>query len=787
MDIQKENAENIAKKSFWGKVLRWGLFAATGYCAGLATLPFGARPFGFAILCSARFCAIPTLAGVILSCIGGARSPLYIAAYLAVFIIRIAVSAITASIGKKNDRKFLLSSFFSEPTVLCALNAAVFAFLFSLYYVIKGGFLLYDVYASLINTGVSALAVLIWRQYTLEAEADNSPLIKKPDSEAGGAYLLYLLGFFSLSATVALGADGISLFGISISVLLTMLITFAAVKYGSISQGALVGALCGIAIDPLLAPSFVFAAVVFGFLSPISIFLGTLGAFAVSLWWGFYSVGISSLTSLLPAMLIASILFTVLDGLLAKKDIPAEHTSAPENTSSSVSAQEILTGEVLSFRDRASNGALQKFSSGLDALSEELYAISDEFSAEKKDVYRICESAFDAVCSSCTERDACRADCEFSEEISIIGGEIRRGERARNSSVGEKLRGRCARLPDILDEINYSATLWNGIEREREQTEFFALDYKTLATLASSCESELTHELLTNARSDAMAKKLSDELDGAAVAVIGRRRLSAIISFECGALSDSEILSALKKACGVEFALTSSREENGFCSKIYEQTPRLSVSFDARSANAAGECDFCGDTYGVVQNESSARFIAFISDGMGCGREASEASRTAAAFLRSLLPLSYGCEPTVNLLNSFLRRRGNGNLRECSVSIDLADIDLVRSKAIFCKSGAAPTYVLRGGSVFKIRARTIPIGIISEVDIKRVELDLKIGDIIVMVSDGVTQGKEECPRLFELLSSNKSADPKRIAELVLKYALDSGTKDDVSVLVLRID
>ena len=93
---------------------------------------------------------------------------------------------------------------------------------------------------------------------------------------------------------------------------------------------------------------------------------------------------------------------------------------------------------------------------------------------------------------------------------------------------------------------------------------------------------------------------------------------------------------------------------------------------------------------------------------------------------------------------------------------------------------------MRGDSVFKIRARTIPVGIISDVDIKRIDLDLYPNDVIVMVSDGITQGKEECPRLFELLKNTRSTDPRRISELVLKYALDAGTKDDVSVLVLRV-
>ena len=779
-DVKNEVFSGTGKKSFWGSAAHQLVFLGIGYLSGLARLPFGSSPFGFALLCSTRSCTLSALAGVILSSLGTTRAPIYIAAYLMTFVMRILISALTGMI--KNGKKSVsIASFFEEPTYLCALNASLFAFLFSLYFFITGGYLLYDGYALAINTAVAPIAVILWRRFVLQSER-FFPIVR-----SDWADLLYLFGLVSLSAIAARGAVDITLLGISLSALLAMTLTFAAVRYGSILQGALVGAFCGLAIDPLLAPSFVFGAVVFGSLSPISVFLGTLGAFAVSLWWGFYSTGLSALTSLLPAMLASSLIFTVLDGLFAPRKRSSEDESdkaSDKPTDDKPDAKDILSNELISLRWDGAHRSLQRFSKGLGALSDELYSLSKVSDTDKKDVYGICESAFDSVCSSCTERDACRADCEFSEELGIIGGELRRGEMAQSSSVGEKLRSRCTRLPDILDEINYSATLWRGVEKEREQTEFFAFDYKMLSSLIASCETELGDVCISD---NALAERISSALEGAAVAVLGKSRRSIIVSFKKDSLTDNEIRSSLLSVCGADFTLTEEREENGFTTLVYEQSPKISVSFDARSANAVGESEFCGDSYGVVQSEDGSRFISFISDGMGCGREASEASRTASAFLKNLIPISTDCEHTVRLLNSFLRRRGSDSLKECSVSIDLADIDLVTSRAVFCKSGAAPTYILRGDSVFKIRARTIPVGIISEVDIKRVELDLYVGDIVVMVSDGVTQGKEECPRLFELLKSTRSTDPKRICELVLKYALDSGGKDDISVLVLRMD
>ena len=62
-----------------------------------------------------------------------------------------------------------------------------------------------------------------------------------------------------------------------------------------------------------------------------------------------------------------------------------------------------------------------------------------------------------------------------------------------------------------------------------------------------------------------------------------------------------------------------------------------------------------------------------------------------------------------------------------------------------------------------------------------------LGDTVVMVSDGVTQGREECPWLFDLLrAQGEDASVERIADLVVKYAKGEGASDDLSVLVMRI-
>ena len=113
------------------------------------------------------------------------------------------------------------------------------------------------------------------------------------------------------------------------------------------------------------------------------------------------------------------------------------------------------------------------------------------------------------------------------------------------------------------------------------------------------------------------------------------------------------------------------------------------------------------------------------------------------------------------------------------------EIDPYLCRASFYKSGAAPTYVYRNGSLFKLRSRTVPVGIIRELDFRKIDLELSEGDLVVMVSDGVTDGKEECPWLFDLLRNQSGADPDRLCELIVKYAKSEGATDDITALVIK--
>ena len=112
------------------------------------------------------------------------------------------------------------------------------------------------------------------------------------------------------------------------------------------------------------------------------------------------------------------------------------------------------------------------------------------------------------------------------------------------------------------------------------------------------------------------------------------------------------------------------------------------------------------------------------------------------------------------------------------------ELDLIRGNCAFIKSGAAPSFVLRGGRLFKLRSRTVPIGIMPSADAERIAFRVEAGDIVIMMSDGVTQTEEDCPWLYDILCSGRltqlTSSAKRIADEAAKRS-----QDDISVVLMR--
>lgn len=211
-------------------------------------------------------------------------------------------------------------------------------------------------------------------------------------------------------------------------------------------------------------------------------------------------------------------------------------------------------------------------------------------------------------------------------------------------------------------------------------------------------------------------------------------------------------------------------------------TRKYSVSYASVGSVAEGS-DVSGDVSRKIQTPDDM-FYALVSDGMGTGEIARKCSELVSSFLASVLSVTTPTESVMHLLNSYLA----GGREECSATVDLFSLDLYNKEAVFLKSGGAPSYVKRGGSIFRIRSQTAPLGLMQTIDTERIRVQVEVGDYVIMTSDGVAGSPEDAPWLLELISSAQPDSVSDFASAILASAKrHRGSCDDITVTVMKIE
>ena len=759
-----------------GKLLRGALpkvlYALGGYLAGIATLPFGASPFGVALLSAADRNALFVYCGLVISAIfnfAGAEGFAQIGIYTAILLLRVLVRLTLDLPFDREQKKYPLSalcaSFFFEKRTYRILLSAVGALAIGLCYLAGSGFLYYDLVGTLISVALAPLATYLFGLY----------FCKKGALRDIGVALILMAAVY--------GALPLTLYGVSLAVFGAMFATFYITERRGVITGALSGLGMGLVYSPILSPIFPAAALCAALFMKISPALAAFATFAISVAWGFYIKGIYILDGLFAGVLSACLLYAAFHKLFAGVE--------KKNEKLQVSCTPLPESELDGVRLYDTNRRMSAISKGFERLVEICEEMKLRF-PRVSELERICADAFESSCSGCSSFEECRKKVDISQESARLARLLKsdRGLGARD--ISGELTERCTRMPDILDEINYnSGVRMRGASADSES---FYPDYQSISRLLErSMEGEANeykaHEELSLAVCRAI-DELGIKIDGAIL--YGSRKSTVYIKGERQILEREKraIIEAIERV--LPFELDFDRAVIRRCSSdkaglFVSQRERIKVSYATRQMRARGEIRFCGDSLCLFKNEDN-RFFALVSDGMGSGREASETAEICTGFLEGMLSRGgVNCE-ILSALNGFLCRRNEGSARECSATVDLMELDLIRGEAAFYKSGAAPSYVFREGSLFKLRSRTMPIGILRDTEIKSFNFELSAGDVVVIMSDGVTGGKEECPWLFDLLRQNlENSGLERTADLIMKYAIGHGSEDDISLAVIRVE
>ncbi len=768
------------------------LFCGAGYLLGGCSLLFGAAPLGIALLCSADRKVLYIYAGLCLSAIGNENIIVLTAAYTAALFIRVLtrMTIDQPDIGSQGDDGAsgntlgdILPRMFSENICLRMATACVSSFIIGIYMLVQGGFLYYDLYAAIFSMIASpAAALLYYGLFGEDAKKDGKDRSK-----------FFMLSFAALSVSLSFAARNTEIYGVSLSAFGVMFLTMYVCRRYGIVKGMAVGALCGLAYSVQLSPLFAFAALACGALWRVSVFFASISAFAVGIAWGLYAEGIAALTGLMPAILAAALLFAVLDKLFFEQQMAKQLEMVKEE---STVCKQIAENELGEIRLEAAEQKVKAMCEMFSSLSQLFYGLCDRMRKPAlTDLRQICDRSFETCCTGCPMNGECWEN-DYDKTLAAVGSMsavLHRNGKIEMSDVPQIFEERCGRIADIILEINHNSSLHAQQLLQCDKTEILAFDYESTADLLADIMSlEASEFEVCRDMSDKLCEKFTEMGIGIRQAVAyGDRRKGFIIRGDTGNIfteNRENVIAAVSDICGYPVRMSVRSFENGGAEACLTAEEKVKVSYAKRSVRSTAEDEFCGDTVNIFENGNDC-FYSFISDGMGSGRDAAFTSGLCSIFLQKMLSSGGRCDIALRMLNSFLRNKGSGSLHECSATVDLMELDKLNGKAAFYKSGAAPTYVFRAGSLFRLSSHTVPVGIIRELDAKKISFDVEKNDIIIMVSDGVTQGREECPWLIDLLKASVSSESlERISDLIVNRALNTASSpDDISVVVVKID
>lgn len=607
--------------------------------------------------------------------------------------------------------------------------------------------------------------------------------------------------FMVLGIGLILGLNDLTLWGLSIGGILCRLgVLYAAFMWGS-GAGTMVGVMSG--IIPSLA-SRVFAQSiamysVAGLLAGLFRNFGQLGSIIGfmlgNLAFSFFITDSGAVLMGIWETGIASLLFYLLPA--SWKDQMAIQTlgpiNLPENRSMQVAASQL---------EGITRGRMEDLVHIFEEMSATLQQSKSPLNEPSSYLGYLYEQISNGVCGSCPRYPRCwdREAYQTSKELLDVFSLAETNEEVRESDIGEAFKSRCFKLNEVLAETNrlFETLRINEYwaQRFHQSRQLVSMQLKGVSQVIKNLLEEMGARAILNAD---VRKAVIGEMNRLGITVRdvsameqGERQLLLSLSTDScpdGNYCETCIAPAISGILGEKLKVTGKkcpRSPQGSCSI------QLSRGFVFRVLSGAAQIGkevVCGDSFTIATLKQGKQLIA-LSDGMGVGEKAWEESQAAVRLLENLLGSGFNQETTLKTINSLLLLRSTA---ESFATLDMAMIDLYSGGVDFIKIGSAPSFIKQGRKVTTITSSSPPIGILEDIDLISDHRQLKNGDILVLVTDGLVENPRKglnegwIPRFLGGMVEN---DPQRIAEDLLHKALQlcrNQPLDDMTVICALLE
>jgi stage II sporulation protein E len=218
----------------------------------------------------------------------------------------------------------------------------------------------------------------------------------------------------------------------------------------------------------------------------------------------------------------------------------------------------------------------------------------------------------------------------------------------------------------------------------------------------------------------------------------------------------------------------------GFAVVTLRSAPKYNLTFGvaqiAKNFNLKN-----GDTFTFLKINANQTMMA-VCDGMGAGERAHRASVLALSLVENFYKAGFPNEVIMESVNQLLIITS----QDVFSAIDIAVFSQNDGSVSFIKVGGVDGFIKRDREIEVVEAGSLPMGIVEEMTPKITRTYLKVGDFVVLVSDGVTDSFGDKTKLGSFINNTVTRSPQKLADEIAAEALRRTDKiaiDDITVVV----
>ncbi|NLJ40277.1 MAG: stage II sporulation protein E [Clostridiales bacterium] len=678
------------------------------------------------------------------------------------------------------------------PAIIATLTLAGASFLYK--GLAPGGVLQYDAILAGLEGVIALVLVYIFDNVlSLIPDTKRRRILSNEEIISVGVFVALLIA----------GMWDIKIYTISIRNVLSVLFIIITAHIGGMGIGSAMGVLMGLTLsiakspDPNLIAVLGICGLVAGTFKEMGKIMTGLGFLLANAFMSFY-ISKSTMT-ILPFREILTSLGVL---ILIPKKILSTLKQYFDYSLLRFKEQNFYIGRM----QELTVGKLKEFSSVFTELAAAFDQISYGRGGNYNDIAELLEVISEQVCRGCPLYSSCweRGFCGTYNDMFDLIAHIENKKNSKITGESNELIKRCIHSDKLIKAAEQVYRLYKSNIRWKgklvESRQLVARQLHGVAGVVSQLAGELNISIdFKGELEDAISHELDKEgIRAKEVLVIEKAGGSLEVNIskipceghrEC-IRKVEKIVSKIvgkKMTSGNSFCRSAGK---GLCALKLTEALKFRVSTGvARKAAQSG--DICGDSY-TFTGLPDGKYMLALSDGMGMGDKAARESTAVISLLENFLGAGFDIDTTIGTINSILMLRSQD---EIFATADLCIIDLVKGTADFVKIGAVTTYIKRKDEVEVIKASSLPIGILENMQSERASLKVHDGDMIVMVTDGVLDNTSEGLKVDKwmagLIDDFDTCNPQEMADNIMESAVGAASHgddfgDDMTIMVARI-